>query len=113
MKQPPALSNSTGQDENNNENILDSEKRSDRLPEQVSDSESEIQIESKDASTPAPGSEECEAESVSSPPVSVASKESETESVNQAPGFQRLIIDLTVFVFVQIKVYYYWIPITV
>ena len=107
MKPTPALSNSTGQDENNNENILDSEKRSDRLPEQVSDSESEIKIESKDASTPAPGSEECEAESVSPPPVSVASKESETESVSPAPGFHRLIIDLTVFVFVQIKVYYY------
>ena len=69
VKQPPALSNSTGQDENNNEIISDSERRSDRLPEQVSDSASEIQIESRDASTPTPGSEECEAESVISPPI--------------------------------------------
>ena len=36
VKQPPALSNSTGQDENNNEILSDSEKRSDRLPEQRS-----------------------------------------------------------------------------
>ena len=86
MKQPPTLSNSTGQDENNNEIISDSEKRSDRLPEHVSDSESEILIESKGASTPVPGSEECDAESVSLPPVSVASKESETESVSPATG---------------------------
>ena len=80
MKQPPALSNSTGQDENNKEIISDSEKRSDCLPEQVSDSESEIQIESKDASTPAPGSKKCEAESP--PPVSVLSKECVTVSVS-------------------------------